>query len=46
MAKSEDTKNIVFRKNPNIDFLFGYFGDLQAPTKQDAFKPIDVIHTD
>lgn len=38
-------KNVTFRQNPKIDFLFGYFGDLIVPTKQDGFKPIDVIET-
>ncbi len=39
-------KNKAFVMNPNIDFLFGYFGDLQVPTKQDTFRPIDVIGVD
>jgi Holliday junction resolvase RusA-like endonuclease len=41
-----EKKNIVYRQNSKIDFLFGYFGELQVPTKQDAFKPINIIHTD
>jgi Holliday junction resolvase RusA-like endonuclease len=39
-------KNKAFVMNPKIDFLFGYFGDLQVPTKQDTFRPIDVIGVD
>jgi Holliday junction resolvase RusA-like endonuclease len=38
-------KSVTFRQNPKIDFLFGYFGNLIVPTKQDGFKPIDVIET-
>lgn len=37
---------MTFRQNPNIDFLFGYFDGMQVPTKQDAFKPIDVVAID
>ena len=44
MEKEE--KGVVFRKHPGIDFLFGYFGEMPVPTKQDAFKPIDVVQTD
>lgn len=36
----------TFRQNPNIDFLFGYFGDMQVPTKQDKYKQQDVIQID
>lgn len=36
----------IFRKNPNIDFLFGYIGNLDVPTKQDTYKPIDVVGVD
>ena len=39
-------KGVIFKKNPNIDYLFGYFDGMQVPTKQDAFKPIDVIEID
>lgn len=38
--------SVVFRQNPNIDFLFGYFGDLDVPTKQDTFRPINAISID
>jgi Holliday junction resolvase RusA-like endonuclease len=37
---------MIFRQNPKIDFLFGYFDGMQVPTKQDAFKPIDVTEID
>lgn len=39
-------KYVTFKQNPNIDFLFGYYGGMQVPTKQDAFKPIDVVYID
>lgn len=39
-------KDIVFRQNPNIDFLFGYFGNLDVPTKQDTYQPINVVEVD
>ena len=39
-------KDIIFRQNPNIDFLFGYFGNLDVPTKQDTYQPIDVVEVD
>jgi Holliday junction resolvase RusA-like endonuclease len=42
MKKKE---SVTFRQNPEIDFLFGYFGNLIVPTKQDGFKPIDLIET-
>lgn len=45
MKKKED-KYVAFRQNPNIDFLFGYFDGMQVPTKQDAYKPIDVVEVD
>lgn len=35
--------SITFYKNPKIDYLFGYFGDLPVATKQDKFKPVKVI---
>ncbi|WP_269684319.1 RusA family crossover junction endodeoxyribonuclease [Flavobacterium lacustre] len=38
-------KSVTFQQNPKIDFLFGYFGNLIVPTKQDGFKPIDLIET-
>jgi Holliday junction resolvase RusA-like endonuclease len=37
---------IKFYQNPKIDFLFGFSGGDPAPTKQDKFKPIDVIQID
>lgn len=33
-------KGVNYNQNPNIDFLFGYFGELPVPTKQDGYKPI------
>ena len=44
----EEDKNkfVTFRQNPNIDFLFGYFDGMEIPTKQDAYKPIDVVEID
>ncbi|MBZ9650864.1 RusA family crossover junction endodeoxyribonuclease [Psychroflexus montanilacus] len=43
----EDKKKFVtFRQNPNIDFLFGYFKGMEIPTKQDAYKPNDVVEID
>lgn len=44
MTDKEGSK--TFYKNPKIDFLFGYFGDLPVSTKQDKFKPIDVVGVD
>jgi len=40
-----EEKFVTFRQNPNIDFLFGYFGDMAVPTKQGGYKPIDMIET-
>lgn len=37
---NEKSKPQAFKINPNLDFLFGYCGDMQVPTKQDNFKPI------
>ncbi len=31
-----------FVKNPNIDFMFGYFGNQPILTKQDKFKPVQL----
>ena len=36
---------IIYYQNPKIDYLFGYFGDLEVPTKQGGFKPIEMIET-
>ena len=44
--ENDKKKYVTFRQNPNIDFLFGYFDGMQVPTKQDAFKPIDVVAID
>ena len=44
--KEKEDKYVTFRQNPNIDFLFGYFDGMQIPTKQDAYKPIDVVEID
>jgi Holliday junction resolvase RusA-like endonuclease len=38
-----DNKDIVvYHQNPNIDYLFGYFGNQPVLTKQDKFKPIEI----
>ena len=41
-----ENKDKIFRKNPKIDHLFGYFGDMQVPTKQETYQPTDVIEID
>ena len=38
-------KHITYYQNPRLSHLFGFFGDI-VPTKQDKFKPIDVIAVD
>jgi Holliday junction resolvase RusA-like endonuclease len=38
-------KITTYRQNPNIDFLFGYFGNMAVPTKQGGYKPIEMIET-
>ena len=43
---SNKNKNVVYQQNPNIDYLFGYFGNEPITTKQDKFVPIDVIEID
>lgn len=43
---SNKTGNIVYQQNPNLDYLFGYFGNEPITTKQDKFKPIKVIEID
>ncbi|WP_417371454.1 RusA family crossover junction endodeoxyribonuclease [Gelidibacter japonicus] len=45
MEKDKE-KYVTFKQNPNIDFLFGYFGDLSVPTKQDGYKPIETVQID
>lgn len=45
MEKDKE-KFITFKQNPNIDFLFGYFGAMNVPTKQDGYKPINAIQID
>ena len=35
----------TYRQNPNIDLLFGFFGD-PIPTKKEDFKPIHAISID
>jgi Holliday junction resolvase RusA-like endonuclease len=32
---------VILKKNDDIDFFIGMIGDLEVPTKQDKFKPID-----
>ena len=44
--KENKKEYVSFKKNPNVDFLFGYFNGMQVPTKQDSFKPINVVTTD
>lgn len=39
-------KDVVFRQNPEIDFLFGYFGEMDVPTKQETYQPADVVGVD
>ena len=41
-----ENKNKIFRKNPKIDHLFGYFGDMQVPTKQETYQPMNVMEVD
>jgi Holliday junction resolvase RusA-like endonuclease len=43
---SNKNENIVYKQNPNLDYLFGYFGNEPITTKQDKFKPIEVIELD
>ncbi len=38
-------KSITYCQNPRLTHLFGFVGD-KVPTKQDKFKPIDVIAVD
>lgn len=45
MKKNND-KSVTFVNNPNIDYFFGYMGGEPVPTKQDAFRPIEVIGRD
>lgn len=44
--EDDKKKYVTYKQNPNIDFLFGYFDGMEVPTKQDAFKPIDVVAID
>jgi hypothetical protein len=43
---SSKNRNIVYHQNPNIDYLFGHFGNEPVTTKQDKFVPIDFIEID
>ena len=45
MSDNKD-EYIIFKQNPNLDFLFGYFGKMPIPTKQDGYKPIDFVGID
>lgn len=45
MGKNKE-KYVTFKQNPNINFLFGYFGDMPVPTKQDGYKPIEAVQID
>lgn len=31
----------ILKKNPELDFLYGYIGGTEIPTKQDKFKPLE-----
>jgi Holliday junction resolvase RusA-like endonuclease len=44
--EQDKKEHLTFKQNPNVDFLFGYFNGMQVPTKQDAFKSIDVLAID
>jgi len=44
--EKDKQKYVTFIQNPNIDFLFGYFGAMKVPTKQDGYKPINAIQID
>jgi len=37
---------VTFTQGPNIDFLFGYFGDMPVPTKQDGYQPMETVQVD
>jgi len=37
---------IKYRQNPKIDFWFGYHGNMDVPTKQDTWKPINAVEID
>ncbi|MGQ1788467.1 RusA family crossover junction endodeoxyribonuclease [Saccharicrinis sp. GN24d3] len=39
-------KPVTFVQNSNIDYLFGFIGGEPVPTKQDAYKPINVVEID
>lgn len=39
----ESENQITFVQNPKLDYLFGYFGNEEIRTKQDKFKPIEVL---
>lgn len=43
---TDNTDLVFFRQNPNIDYLFGYFGNKPILTKQDKFKPIEILDID
>lgn len=36
---------VIYYQNPKIDHFFGYFGNLEVPTKQGGFKPVEMIET-
>jgi Holliday junction resolvase RusA-like endonuclease len=40
------SKEKIFYKNPNIEFLFGFMGGAAIPTKQDKYKPIQMIRVE
>lgn len=44
--KQTEKDTVVFSQNPQIDYLFGYYGNSPILTKQDKFKPIEVIGVD
>lgn len=45
-SKDASKKTKTYQQNPNIDYLFGYLGGEAVPTKQDAFKPVDLVEID
>lgn len=40
---NENNSLRTFHKNPKIDFLFGYFGEMPVPTKQGGYRPVDMV---
>lgn len=42
----QNKRKIVFKQKSNVDFLFGYIDGMIVPTKQDGYKPIEIIRFD